>query len=453
MAQFNTIQFSYLKTKNRIDSEYYKYSDVIEEEFLKKVCKGIRLKDVSTELSERFDKNTVPQFQYNDIGNTDQHYGFVKPNIVKSSNAPGRAVFINKKDDVLISTVRPNRNANAILDKSEHVQVGSNGFVNLRASIVNPNYLYLYSKTKYFINSLVRATTSSMYPAVSNRDVLNTFFYKTDENLEEHLGSLVEKARQLRKNSTEYYNKATKLLNEKIDFTYILDSEQNNKYQSYISSLIAGRRYDAEFYTPAVVKVIKKIQSLDHTQIGSNFFIKNGYPWNSNKFQSNPNGEPVIRIRDIKPIYIDTSKLTTLEFKYATKINFQKTKPKDIVVGMDGLKYFYASILEDEVLVNQRVCHLSPKPNSKISSEYLTFIINSKLGQAQLLRSMTIATTVGHITNSDISKFYVPIISETFHNKITNLIRMSINAERESKQLLEQAKQEVEQLIENAAQN
>jgi type I restriction enzyme S subunit len=92
-------------------------------------------------------------------------------------------------------------------------------------------------------------------------------------------------------------------------------------------------------------------------------------------------------------------------------------------------------------------------PGAKISPEYATFIINSSIGQAQLLRDMTVATTVGHITNRDIFNLLIPFVSNAFHRKITNLVKQSIDKKQESKRLLYQAKTRVEQLIEEAVQS
>ena len=172
----------------------------------------------------------------------------------------------------------------------------------------------------------------------------------------------------------------------------------------------------------------------------------------ASEFQDDNSGEPVVRIRNIRPTHIDVEDLTSIEPKYAERICFPKARKGDVVVGMDGIKYFYASVLEGDCYVNQRVAHLVPKINTKTTSEYATFIINSRIGQAQLLRDMTIATTVGHITNRNIAKLVIPYLSATVQEKITSLVRMSIDKQKESRQLLYQAKARVEQLIEEAVQ-
>lgn len=453
MASWNTVNFSYLLDKNRIDSEFYKKEDVDLEDFMLSICNGKKLKNETSEIKERFTKTMSNTIQYNDIGNTDIYYGLIKENIINSSDAPGRATYINLKDDVLISSVRPNRNANAIVNENNILQVGSNGFCNLRSNGIDPNYIFIFSKTKYFIQMLMRATTSSMYPSVSNRDILNTPFFIPNEQEVKNISSNVITARKLQKKAQEYYEKAAELLTKELNLNDIQDNKYNfsNRYLSSFEEVVNNHRLDSEYYTPKTKAILNKVQSMRHTVISNNFDITNGFPWNSKKFLEDNSGEPVIRIRDIKPTYIDKNKLTSLEKSYANTISFNKAQKGDIVIGMDGVKYFYASILEEECLVNQRVCHIVPKANSEISSEYTTFIVNSIIGQSQLLRDMTIASTVGHITNKNVAKLKIPVVSNEFHNTITSLIRKSIDADKKSKQLLEEAKQRVEELIENAA--
>ena len=43
---------------------------------------------------------------------------------------------------------------------------------------------------------------------------------------------------------------------------------------------------------------------------------------------------------------------------------------------------------------------------------------------------MTIARTVGHITNVNVAKLIIPIFSEEIHSKITELVRNSINGKK-----------------------
>ncbi len=66
------------------------------------------------------------------------------------------------------------------------------------------------------------------------------------------------------------------------------------------------------------------------------------------------------------------------------------------------------------------------------------------------MRDMTVATTVGHITNRDIRRLLLPTVSQSFHDKVTELVAYSISGIEESKRLLAEAKARIEQLIEEA---
>lgn len=450
MGSWNTVNISYVIGKNRIDADFYKKSDVELEEILSKITSGEKLRNYVIEISEKFNKSDCDLFQYNDIGNTDMYTGLIKDNLIKVDKAPGRATFINRFNDILISTVRPNRNANAIVNHNDYLQIGSNGFCNIRSKHINPNYIFIYSKTKYFIDTLVRATTSSMYPSVSNKDILNVpFFIPTEQEVEE-ISNVVSEARRLLIDSKSLYSKATELLKRELNIDNSDLENLSNRYVSNFNEVVNAKRLDPEFFNPKTKAIVERIKELEHTTIYKHFEVKNGFPWNSKKFLEDNSGLPVVRIRDIKSTYIDKEKLTSIELDYANSVEFKSAKKGDIVVGMDGLKYFYASILEDECMVNQRVCHLIGKNNSEVSPEYATFIMNSVIGQSQLLRDMTIATTVGHITNSNIRKLIIPIFSASFQNDITKLIRESIDNEVKAKKMLNESRLLVEKLIEEA---
>lgn len=92
---------------------------------------------------------------------------------VNTKEAPSRAKQIIKKNDILVSTVRPNLNAVALNTlSSQNVVVGSTGYCVLRCKDqIDVNYLFNYCKSKGFISNLVKVAKGASYPAVSNSDV------------------------------------------------------------------------------------------------------------------------------------------------------------------------------------------------------------------------------------------------------------------------------------------
>jgi len=356
-----------------------------------------------------------------------------------------------KKHDVIITTVGTIGNVAVVNEEiipsncDRHVgiiRVSNN-------SDISPYYISTFLNSKYgrFQSLRESAGNVQLNLYISN---IGKILIPRFGNEERTIAKITQTAYEKRELSKSLYIQAQELLNRELGLNNSQSEMTSNRYESSFCELMDSRRFDSEYYNPKVKQIVKRISSKKHSIIKKHFHIKNGFPWNSKKFLDDNSGVPVIRIRDVKPTYIDNDVLSSIETKYCKAISFPKGQKSDIVIGMDGLKYFYAALIEEPCSINQRVCHLTPRQNSNISSEYATFMINSEIGQAQLLRDMTIATTVGRITNRDIAKLILPIVSDDFHNSITNLIRKSINAKKQSKQLLEQAKRRVEELIEQA---
>jgi type I restriction enzyme S subunit len=324
--------------------------------------------------------------------------------------------------------------------------------LNIESSKINPWYVFSYFSTRYGKLLRDRLKTNTLIGFVSKPQLYRIpIFIPESFADQESIASLSEKAFSLSIESEKTFNQAQQLLKSELG----LDNLRFDKpvgYTAQFSELELSRRADPEYFNPVAASIISKITEFEHIKLGSSFAVNNGFPWRSEKFLSDNSGEPVVRIRNIRPTHIDVEELTSIDSDYAQKVGFPRANKGEIVVGMDGIKYFYASVLEGDCYVNQRVAHLKQLSNARISSEYATFIINSRVGQAQLLRDMTIATTVGHITNRNIRKLVIPYISDEFHDNITSLVRISINKKQESKHLLEQAKSRVEQLIEEAVQ-
>lgn len=129
------------------------------------------------EVTERV-QNCSPQnkfdreFTYFDIGAVDNvSKRIVNPQLLNKDDAPSRARQLIERDDVLVSTVRPNLNAVAKVDGEYLNAVASTGFCVLRSkqALVLPEYIFAIVKSKNFVNEMVRLATGASYPAVTDK--------------------------------------------------------------------------------------------------------------------------------------------------------------------------------------------------------------------------------------------------------------------------------------------
>ncbi len=89
------------------------------------------------------------------------------------AEAPSRARKAIKKDNILVSTVRPNLNAVALFDiETENIPVASTGFCVLECKPDTfPPFLFNYLQSKSFVDEMVSQATGASYPAVNDKIV------------------------------------------------------------------------------------------------------------------------------------------------------------------------------------------------------------------------------------------------------------------------------------------
>ena len=136
----------------------------------------IKISDVVSHKIERASKDFLAEdeIQYVDISSIDN-----SKNIIigytnyRKKDAPSRAQQHVKKDDIVISTVRPNLNNVARIQDDYKNIVASSGFCVLRAEKVESDYLFGLVSMQAFAYYLASLTTGASYPAVSDKDILN----------------------------------------------------------------------------------------------------------------------------------------------------------------------------------------------------------------------------------------------------------------------------------------
>ena len=133
-----------------------------------------------------------------------------------------------------------------------------------------------------------------------------------------------------------------------------------------------------------------------------------GSPFASKLFNTEKNGKPIIRIRDLKDQHSDVYTPEERDDAYLIQ-------PKDIVVGMDGefRPYIWGS---EPGWLNQRVCVFENKrPKGKA---FLYFSIKPLL---DVVEKTQVATTVIHIGKKDFDKFQIILPTEEILDKFDEL--------------------------------
>lgn len=160
----------------------------------------VRLGELCTPNATKISINKDTVIDYIDISSIDNERKEVaKYESYHFIDAPSRARKIVKTNDILVSTVRPNLNAVAILEKSTpNLTVASTGFCVLSCNErVVPRYIYNFCKSKTFIDCLVLQATGASYPAVSDKIVRNVLVPKHTENEQQEIANTLDKLQSI----------------------------------------------------------------------------------------------------------------------------------------------------------------------------------------------------------------------------------------------------------------
>ncbi|MDI7260370.1 MAG: restriction endonuclease subunit S, partial [Thermodesulfobacteriota bacterium] len=134
----------------------------------------LTIEDADLEINREYRNptqlNSGQTFMYVDISTVPPGPSIINEGkIVPVNEAPSRARRVIKKDDIIISTVRPNLRAIAKIGEGLDNQICSTGFAVIScAQSIDPDFLLQQFCSPFFIDQCVAKTTGGHYPAIND---------------------------------------------------------------------------------------------------------------------------------------------------------------------------------------------------------------------------------------------------------------------------------------------
>jgi len=443
MAVFSVIKLSELEGSKRIDAEYYKPEYLKLLDHLRKAgC--VPAKNVAFPVRRKFKPNVREHFDYIEISEVDLSTGEFNTSKIIGEKAPDRAQWIVAKEDMLVSMVRPIRNAVVLIREDKENLVCSSGFAVIHPYKVQANYLFLYFKTSFVPKLLDRCTTATEYPAINWNDVLNTPIYVGSEEFQVKVSFLINEYFALLEESHTLYSQAENLLLEELGLKDFKPKYEKT-YTANLSDALSAHRIDAEYFQPAYEEVIEKLKGKNIELKSLRKFIlriQKGIEPGGEKYQNV--GKPFIRVSNLS-IYGfigRDQKYLSEEIYQDLKENYEP-KQGDVLLTKDatpGIAY----VVKEEVegIISSGIVKLQVN-DREINKEYLALCINSFIGKMQAERDC-VGSIIFHWKPEQIKQIKIPLLPLSTQQKIVSLIQKSHEARKKAKELLNVAKKTVE---------
>ncbi|MBK1623499.1 restriction endonuclease subunit S [Afifella marina] len=156
------------------------------------------------ELVRKWNPSRVPddRFAYIDLSSVDQEAKEITGAVNHlGASAPSRARQLIAAGDILVSTVRPNLNAVALVPDKHDGSTASTGFCVLRPARtkIDANYLFHWVRSPRFVDCMVRQATGASYPAVTDRIVKASEIPLPPLDEQRRIAAILDKADALRR--------------------------------------------------------------------------------------------------------------------------------------------------------------------------------------------------------------------------------------------------------------
>lgn len=440
--QYSVVNYKTVRENSdfRIDAEYYRqyFFDLLSKISQKK---NFALSEISSNKTKRFKGDY--DFEYLEISNISTADASCIYQFLSKEETPSRAQKILKNKDVVISTVRPNRNAVSFINEIEGLKVASSGFCVLRNfRNVLPEYIFILFKTYIFRDLLDRETKATMYPAVSEEDILNLRIPIFSLNFQKKIAGIVLELFKKQNQSKSLYSQAEQLLLSELGLLGWKPKHTLAFVKNY-SDTQKAERIDAEYFQPKYEEIIEAVKK-----------YKGGYDELGNLVKINDKNFTPKDNEQYK--YIELANISSNGEINGYTENFgnelpsrarRKVQKGDLVIStIEGSLESIALITEDW---KNALCSTGffVVNSNKLNPETLLVLLKTKVGQMQLKKGCK-GTILTAIDKNELSKIVLPKIDSKTQEEIKAKITEMYEAKKLSKSLLEIAKRGVEIAIE-----
>jgi len=382
--------------------------------------------------------------------------GVVLRGIKKGKEIKTKKQFLVNENQFIYSKIDARNGAFGIVPKELQNSIITNSFsaFNVNSNIINPNYLYLVTTTKWFVNICEKFSSGT----TGRRSISDEIF----QNIKIPLPSiyeqnqLISKYFELTKNA-DLREKKANLLTQKInDYLIEVLGIKNLKENTHSNKLSTINFKNIERWSFGYLTKIKNINKLLHGKykvVKLRDFMTSSQYGLSEKATKESQGVPMLRMNNIRNSEVDYKDLKYIQIDEATKsryllkkgdLLFNRTNSKELV-GKTAIfegqsEYTFASYIIRVTL-----------DTNKVNVNYINYLFNSIILQIQ--KDMISRQILGqaNINSNEMQDFLFPIPPLKIQVKIAENVKKIIEEIKELKlkasEYRELAKMEFEKQI------
>ncbi len=312
---------------------------------------------------------------------------------------------------------------------------------------VNPYFLAVFMNTDTGHLQMERGLKVVAQPTITVDTIKSVQVPIISDEQQKEVADIFGASIRKKAESRQLYMEAEGLLLESLGLDG-LDLSPQLSYTAMFDEIEATARLDPEYYQPKYAKVIRILEQIGYETIENlSFSIRSG-PFGSNLLKTSyvDDGVVVLRPFNIQKSTIERENLVYISEKDCKQQGLTLYNPGDVAFARVG--DVRCGVIPDfgrPITISPNII-VAQINQEKINPIFLALFMNSDYGFLQMEQGIK-AVAQPTITVSTIKSIKVPLIPIEEQNRIADVFNQSVKAEYEAKQLLETAKQRVEQMI------
>ena len=354
------------------------------------------------------------------------------------------------KGDIVISKIGSIGNIGIINEELSPCNFSQNNIGIKMNGKIDSHYLATYMISKYCLFQLHRYSTIQVQSKLNLSDIRNLIVPIPSPEIQKYIGDKVRKAEELREEAKRLKKEAEEIFFNEINIVSIdnaFKKEQHIKFNWINIDELDVNRIDAEYnrrkYTILVKLLIdNNITLIPISNLLEEPIVSGSTPKGGNYIE---NGIPFVRATNLCEYSIDDN-LVYISKEESDKLKNSEIRSGDVVfsiAGSIGVASIIPSYIE-KANINQALVRLRL---NNINKYYFVFVVNSSIGRLLSLRLANGAVQL-NLNREEVGNIMVPRINDNKEEIIANKIKLYIELLYQSKQLIQEAKQDVEDLIE-----
>lgn len=323
----------------------------------------------------------------------------------------------------------------------EKVTISPNIIASKLKKTINKYYVALFLNTDYGLNQLERRFKAVSQPTISTDEIKTIDIVLPDVHIQNYIGNKVRKAEELREEAKWLKEELYEVINKLFP---ILSNNEERKYNFVIESLVNSERLDPDYYSSEHIAARVALSKFQTIKLKDIAYITDG-DHGTPEFKKE--GVKFLRNKNVGEFIVDYSDLVYIDKAYEEKyLKSSRLQAKDILLTKIGSIGRSAIFLDGEANLNANSA-LIRITHDKFSPYFLCVLFNSNLYQI-IFNKEAGGAVQSALSLNRLGEIPIPIISQEIQSDIEQKLKRFIDCTSLSTQLINEAKQDVEDLIE-----